>query len=93
VVLVIGAVLLFQIVQHRRSGELAPEAAGVTAGAADSHDALEAQRLGLASELNDLESEYERGSLDEETYQSERAEIVAELREISLRLRGIEDPS
>jgi hypothetical protein len=89
--LVIGTVLIYQVVQRRK---LMPEAGGegVDPGFDEmSADELEKERLELASELNRLEADFERGDLDEETYQSERDEILGDLRQISLRMRGIDD--
>jgi hypothetical protein len=91
--LCVGAVLIYQVVQRRRSGSLEPAHSGAAAGASSSPGDLESQRLELASELNQLEAEFERGDLDEETYRTERAEILAELRAISLKLRGVEEPA
>jgi hypothetical protein len=90
--LCIGAVLIYQVVQRRRSGTPQPSLAAANVEASGSPGDLESQRLELASELNQLEAEFERGDLDEETYRTERAEILAELRAISLKLRGVEEP-
>lgn len=91
--LVIGSVLIYQVVQRRR---LAPEGALLNSSSdigTMSSDDLENERLELASELNRLEADYERGDLDEDTYQSERDEILQDLRDISLRMRGIDETS
>ena len=93
--LVIGAVLIYQVVQRRQSvtepGTAAisdsddPERDGMDI------DELERERLQMATELNKLEADYERGDLDEDTYHVERDQILDELRKISLRMRGLDD--
>lgn len=91
--LVVGAILIYQVVQ-RRQRAAAPAAAGAD-GDVDfdemSQDDLEQERMELASELNRLDADYERGDIDEERYNSERSEILTELRSISLRMRGVEE--
>jgi hypothetical protein len=92
--LVIGAVLIYQIVQRRQAvqpvtADGAP-ASGANLDDMDS-DELERERMELASELNKLEADYERGDIDEETYNKERDDILEELRQISLRMRGLEE--
>jgi hypothetical protein len=89
--LVIGTVLIYQVVQRRRLVPGTGTGAGEVPIGDMSADELEKERIELASELNNLESDYERGDLDEETYQAERDEILQELRQISLRMRGLED--
>lgn len=91
--LVIGAVLIYQVVQRRQ----AVTASAPATGDGDSNlnemdtDELERERLELASELNRLEADYKRGDIDEDAYNTERAEILEDLRQISLRMRGLED--
>ena len=88
--LVIGAVLIYQVVQRR---QLAGDGS-VPDGDDGRQDMaladLEQERLELASELNKLEADFERGDIDEETYSAERDHLVGQLREISLRMRGFE---
>ena len=92
--LVIGAVLIYQVVQRRQLAATA-DGTAVTGDGSDldemSADELEKERLELASELNRLDADYERGDLDEDTYKSERDEILNELRQISMRMRGLDD--
>jgi hypothetical protein len=91
--LVIGAVLIYQVVQRRQSSPDPvihsdsddPERDGMDM------DELARERLQLASELNKLEADYERGDLDEESYNVERDQILDELRKISLRMRGMDE--
>jgi hypothetical protein len=91
--LVIGAVLIYQVVQRRQQ----TSEPGVTSAFDDPErdemnvDELERERLQMASELNKLEADYERGDLDEDSYNVERDQILTELRKISLRMRGMED--
>lgn len=91
--LVIGAVLIYQVVQRRQKAT-----ESIAAGTSDDPERddmdlndLERERLQLASELNKLEADYERGDLDEDTYDVERNQILEELRKISLRMRGMDD--
>jgi len=87
--LAVAGVLTFQAVRARRQpAEAASDAAH---DLPDDPESLEAERLALAAELNKLDEERARGEIDEETYQEERAEIVEELRAISLRMRGLKD--
>jgi hypothetical protein len=93
--LVIGAVLIYQVVQRRQlatadGAPVASDRSGADIDEMDS-DELERERLELASELNKLEADYERGDIDEAQYQSERDGILEELRKISLRMRGLEE--
>jgi hypothetical protein len=89
--LVIGAVLIYQVV-HRRQ-VVADTGAGsyVVNVDEDDPDDLESQRRALAAELNKLESDFDRGEIDDETFQRKRDDVLAELREISLRMRGLEE--
>jgi hypothetical protein len=93
--LVIGAVLIYQVVQRRQLATAGAGGAAVQSGATDGQSGdtedLERERLALASELNKLEADFERGDIDEETYNAERDEILEQLRLISLRMRGLED--
>lgn len=88
--LAIGAVLIYQVVQRRK---LASDGAPVEDADFDdmSQDELERERMDLASELNRLDGDYERGDIDEDSYNTERNEILTELRNISLRMRGVEE--
>ncbi len=93
--LVIGAVLIYQVVQRRQlaTAEGVPVAAERSDGEVEDMDAdeLERERLELASELNKLEADYERGDIGEEQYKAERERVLEELRKISLRMRGLEE--
>jgi hypothetical protein len=91
--LVIGAVLIYQVVQRR---QLATADGPASVTPSDDHDELdsdelERERMELASELNKLEADYERGDIDEDSYNSERDQILEDLRQISMRMRGIEE--
>jgi chromosome segregation ATPase len=84
-----------EVVQRRQlatagGGEAAVEGGSTDSDTGDTED-LERERLALASELNKLEADFERGDIDEETYNAERDEILEQLRLISLRMRGLED--
>jgi hypothetical protein len=92
--LVIGAVLIYQVVQRRQS--MQPATAGAQSSESNDFDEmdsneLEQERIELASDLNKLEADYERGDIDEETYNDERDRILEELRQISLRMRGYDE--
>ncbi|MEX2425570.1 MAG: hypothetical protein WD401_02295 [Thermomicrobiaceae bacterium] len=91
--LVIGAVLIYQVVQRRQKSTAGGPVAEDGNDSVEEPDAdeLERKRLELASELNKLEADYERGDIDEESYNTERDQILAELRQISLRMRGIDE--
>ena len=91
--LVIGAVLIYQVVQRRQlaSADRSAPAGGESDIDDMDSDELERERLELASELNKLEADYERGDIDEDSYAAERDEILEELRKISMRMRGLEE--
>jgi hypothetical protein len=90
--LVVGAVLIYQVVQRRQVSAAGP--AEVEHDARSRYepesDDLERTRLELAAELNRLEADFERGDLDEDSYHRERDDILERLREISLKVRGID---
>jgi hypothetical protein len=91
--LVIGAVLIYQVVQRRQAATAGSSTKATTDTNHESTDAdqLERERLALASELNTLEADYDRGDIDEESYNAERDQILADLRQISLRMRGLDE--
>jgi hypothetical protein len=84
-----------QVVQRRQTAPVSGAVAvqGEVEDGDSAVDELEQTRLELASELNKLEADFERGDLDEDAYQRERDEILEELRGISLRMRGMESES
>lgn len=91
--LVVGAVLIYQVVQRRQAA--APKSEGAEGNDAEiddmDTDELERERLELASELNKLEADYERGDMDEDSYIAERDQILDDLRKISMRMRGLDE--
>lgn len=93
--LVIGAVLIYQVVQRRQlaTADGTPISSGADELDADGMDPdeLERERLELASELNKLDADFERGDIDEEQYKAEREQVLEDLHEISLRMRGLEE--
>ncbi len=79
---VLAAVTLTVLVlRRRRPGETQRSA---------SPPSPEDERLQLAAELNRLDEARAAGELDEEEYQQRRAEVLAQLRELVLRERGVE---
>jgi hypothetical protein len=91
--LVIGAVLIYQVVQRRQTATAGTPATATSGDDLDdmNSDDLERERVELASELNKLEADFERGDIDEDAYTAERDQILADLRQVSMRMRGIEE--
>ena len=95
IALAAAAGLIFFTIQRRKQAN--PRLAAATpAGSAPPDPVttttnLEDERLGLASELNELDDRHAAGTIDDEAYESRRSEILEQLRVISRRMHGLED--
>lgn len=84
---------LTAVALRRRSKSSAREDIPTGEGVAPTGDVIEDERLALAAELNELDDELAAGTIDQAAYDSERQEILEELRAVTRRRRGIEDAS
>ena len=94
IALAAAAGLIFFTIQRRKQANLQLAAATPTGSTPDpvtTTTNLEDERLGLASELNELDDRHAAGTIDDEVYESRRSEILEQLRVISRRMHGLED--
>ncbi len=96
VALAAAAGLVFLSIQRKKRAGPQPTTAAPVARTPKADPAanttnLEDERLGLAAELNELDDHHAAGTIDDETYESRRGEILEQLRGISRRMHGLGD--